>query len=85
MPSVQAVHTDETYLYMTVDGQAYRVRWSDCSMRLVQATPLQRKRIEVSPSGYGIHWPDVDEDLSVTPLLIHAEKLGSPAHKVTLS
>jgi hypothetical protein len=37
--------------------------------RLVSATPAQRAKIEISPAGYGIHWPDVDEDISVTSLL----------------
>lgn len=32
--------------------------------------------LEVSPSGYGIHWPELDEDLAVTPLLRHAEVLA---------
>ena len=27
-----------------------------------------RERIEVSPSGYGLHWPEVDEDLSIDGL-----------------
>jgi Protein of unknown function (DUF2442) len=70
---VQSIHTDDTYLYLTVDGQAYRVRWADCSARLVKATSSQRKRLEVSPSGYGIHWPEVDEDLAITPLLKNAD------------
>jgi len=35
----------------------------------------QRKRIDVAPSGYGIHWPELDEDLAITPLLKRAEAL----------
>ncbi len=42
--------------------------------RLVDATPAQRENWEVAGGGYGIHWPDIDEDLSVEGLL-----LGSPA------
>ncbi len=33
--------------------------------RLLNATPSQRKKFKISPAGYGIHWPDVDEDISV--------------------
>ena len=33
--------------------------------RLIKATRKQLKNLEISPGGYGIHWPDVDEDLSV--------------------
>ncbi len=33
--------------------------------RLVGATRDQLKKFEISPGGYGIHWPDIDEDISV--------------------
>ena len=42
--------------------------------RLMEATPAQRKRWKVSGGGYGIHWPDVDEDISTDGLL-----RGAPA------
>jgi hypothetical protein len=64
---------DDTYFYLTVDGQSYRIRWQDCSPLLAEASVMQRKHLEVSPSGYGIHWPEIDEDFAITPLLQHAE------------
>jgi hypothetical protein len=36
---------------------------------LEQATPDQLSRIEISPSGDGLHWPDIDADLFVPGLL----------------
>jgi Protein of unknown function (DUF2442) len=42
--------------------------------RLLDATPEQRKRYEVAGGGYGLHWPDLDEDLSTEGLL-----RGAPA------
>ncbi|MBZ5586599.1 MAG: DUF2442 domain-containing protein [Acidobacteriia bacterium] len=33
---------------------------------------LERSRMELSPSGYGIHWQLIDEDLAVAPLLASA-------------
>lgn len=33
--------------------------------RLMGAKPDQLARYEISPSGYGIHWPDLDEDISI--------------------
>lgn len=33
--------------------------------RLSQATKKQLEKFQISPGGYGIHWPDVDEDISV--------------------
>ena len=72
---IQSVSMDEIYLYLAVDGRAYRIRWDACSRRLARATHSERKAFEVSPSGYGIHWPEVDEDLAITPLLRRAEVL----------
>jgi hypothetical protein len=37
--------------------------------RLLNATPSQRKNWKIAGGGYGIHWPDVDEDLSTEGLL----------------
>lgn len=34
---------------------------------LLAATPEQRNRIELSP--YGVHWPELDEDLSIEGML----------------
>lgn len=42
--------------------------------RLMNATPKQRKNWRIAGGGYGIHWPDVDEDLSTEGLL-----RGAPA------
>jgi hypothetical protein len=37
--------------------------------RLMRATPEQRANWRISGSGYGIHWPEIDEDLSSEGLL----------------
>ncbi|RMF72593.1 MAG: DUF2442 domain-containing protein [Alphaproteobacteria bacterium] len=37
--------------------------------RLLHATPEQRERYELLGDGEGIHWPEVDEDVSVAALL----------------
>lgn len=42
--------------------------------RLLNASEAQRKNWRISGGGYGIHWPDVDEDLSTEGLL-----RGAPA------
>ncbi len=43
--------------------------WSECSPRLAAASDSQRAEAHLSPSGYGIHWPLIDEDLAVGPLV----------------
>ncbi len=42
--------------------------------RLLHATEAQRDNWEVAGGGFGIHWPDIDEDLSTEGLL-----RGAPA------
>jgi len=42
--------------------------------RLLHATPEQQANWQVCGGGYGIHWPDIDEDLSTEGLL-----RGAPA------
>ncbi|WP_246335790.1 DUF2442 domain-containing protein [Azomonas macrocytogenes] len=37
--------------------------------RLLNATPAQRSNWEVCGAGQGIHWPDLDEDLSTEGML----------------
>jgi hypothetical protein len=56
-------------LFMTVDGNEYVVELAKVSARLAHATIQDQQRLEVSASGYGIHWPTVDEDLSVDGLI----------------
>ena len=58
-----------TIMLLHVDGRDYEVDISSQSQRLASATPAQRQNFVVSPSGYGIHWPDLDEDLSVDGLI----------------
>jgi len=42
--------------------------------RLLNASPAARRNWRVAGGGYGIHWPDIDEDLSTEGLL-----RGAPA------
>ena len=44
------------------------------SWRLAAATPAQRANYQIIGDGQGVHWPDVDEDISAQGMLI-----GEPA------
>lgn len=69
--------TDEFVTAHLVDGRVISVPlgWS---WRLERATPEQRRRYEIIGDGEGVHWPDVDEDLSAEGMLN-----GSPAPRPT--
>ena len=60
--------TEELITFSLVDGRVVSVplAWS---WRLSEATPAQRNNFEIIGDGYGVHWPDVDEDLSVEGML----------------
>ena len=47
--------------------------------RLFRATPQQRMNWKIAGGGFGIHWPDIDEDLSAEGLL---QGLGAPKRLV---
>jgi hypothetical protein len=66
---VENIRLSGTTLTLCVDGKQYRVDITSQSERLARATQQQRENFELSPSGYGIRWPDIDEDLSVDGLI----------------
>ena len=75
-PLVQNVRvTEDEIIAHLSDGRVISVplAWS---WRLSEATPAQRANWRLIGTGQGVHWPDVDEDLSAEGLL-H----GVPAHR----
>ena len=48
--------------------------------RLLNASFEQRSHWKIAGAGYGIHWPDLDEDLSTEGLLRGAPAAAEPAH-----
>ena len=68
-PRVRAVEvTEELITAHLVDGRTISVplAWS---WRLSDASPQARREYEIVGDGEGIHWPDVDEDISVRGML----------------
>jgi hypothetical protein len=43
--------------------------------RLLNAMPKQRANYELSP--FGVHWPDIDEDLSIEGMLLGSKARGA--------
>ena len=66
---VRAVQVSaDTLTVALMDGRSISVPFAWYS-RLLDATPERRARWEPAGAGYGIHWPDLDEDLSTEGLL----------------
>ena len=66
---ITSISFSEDYLIVFTDNQKYQWKISDISKRLFSASETERNIFTISPSGYGIHWPTIDEDLSLMGLL----------------
>ncbi|MFZ0818244.1 MAG: DUF2442 domain-containing protein [Candidatus Sulfotelmatobacter sp.] len=83
--SSSAIAADERVLDVAFNDDALSVSLRDGRVisvplvwypRLLNATSAQRKNWKIAGGGYGIHWPELDEDLSTEGLL-----RGAPAPK----
>jgi hypothetical protein len=70
--------TDDTLSADLEDGRTISVPigWYP---RLAYGTPAERAAYQISRGGYGIRWPDLDEDLGAEGLLLGKKSNESPA------
>jgi hypothetical protein len=76
---VKDVHfTEDSLIVDLMDGRTISVplAWYP---RLLHASAEQRGNWKLGGGGFGIHWPDIDEDLSTEGLL-----RGAPAPRKTM-
>lgn len=74
LPRVVSVTvTDDTLSVDLEDGRtiAVPIGWYP---RLAHGFPAERSHVQISGAGYGLHWPELDEDIGVEGLL-----LGTPS------
>ncbi|MCK4469971.1 MAG: DUF2442 domain-containing protein [Desulfobacterales bacterium] len=71
--------TDESITAYLWDGRVISVplEWS---WRLAEATPKQRAHFEIIGNGHGVHWPDIDEDISAEGMLFGIPALRPKQH-----
>jgi hypothetical protein len=71
--------TKDTITAQLVDGRiiSFPLAWS---WRLSEATPKQRANWRMIGDGHGVHWPDIDEDISAEGMLY-----GIPAPRPRIS
>jgi Protein of unknown function (DUF2442) len=69
--------TEDTLAVDLMDGRTIIVPlvWYP---KLLDAAPEQRRNWKLSGAGYGMHWPDIDEDLSTEGLLRGAPAAPEP-------
>jgi hypothetical protein len=66
---IENVTIEKGILSVIVDGRSLQIDLKDVSGVLANAKKEEQQGFEVSPSGYGIHWPLIDEDISIDGLL----------------
>ena len=67
--NVNSVKVIDRNLVIYVDDQCLTFNLSLLSDVLKTASEESLNNFKLSPSGYGIHWPDLNEDISITALL----------------
>ena len=66
---VKDIKIESGVLKLTVDGKKIQKNIKELSSVLANAPEYAINVFEVSPSGYGIHWPLLDEDISIDGIL----------------
>ena len=76
--AVKVTITDDTVSVDLEDGRtiAAPIGWYP---RLAHGTSAERANFQISGAGYGIHWPDLDEDIGVEGLLLGKKSTESIA------
>lgn len=75
--------TDDSIIAHLMDGRTISVPlvWS---WRLTEATPAQRNNYEIIGDGHGVHWPDIDEDISAEGMM-NGTPAPRPKQRITAS
>ena len=81
---IKTLQFNREKLEIEIDDQNHEFKLVDISEKLAKASDIERNKYEISPSGYGIHWPLIDEDLSIDGLLEikHAPKRTKEVEQV---
>jgi hypothetical protein len=66
---IESISFEQNMICLQIDGSLFKIPLEKLSQKLATATETQRNIFTISPSGYGIHWPLLDEDLAVDAIL----------------
>ena len=65
LEKISSVHFEGDLIIIKSEEQTYKWKVSEISQKLSIASDAERSNFKISPAGYGIHWPQIDEDLSM--------------------
>jgi hypothetical protein len=67
--NIEKVSFEANLMILQIDGKALTLNLDKLSPKLYNANKIERELYKISPSGYGIHWPLLDEDISIEAIL----------------
>ena len=67
--NIEKVSFEANLMILQIDGKALTLNLDKLSPKLFNANKIERELYKISPSGYGIHWPLLDEDISIEAIL----------------
>ncbi|MFN5458695.1 MAG: DUF2442 domain-containing protein [Bacteroidota bacterium] len=67
--SIKSISFENDVLILQTDEKFFKIALEKLSVKLKNADDFQRSFYKISPSGYGIHWPLIDEDISVEAII----------------
>lgn len=67
--NIESVSFEHNQLCLNINGNLISLPLNKISKKLELADEIERNFFKISPSGYGVHWPLLDEDLSIDFLL----------------
>lgn len=66
---IQKINFINDIMKMNINGIDYNFNLKQVSLKLLNASEIERNFFKISPSGYGVHWPLIDEDLAIDALI----------------
>lgn len=69
MPNIESIIFKQNSMNIYINGIEHCFELDKVSSKLLNATSIERNEYQISPANYGIHWPLIDEDLSIKKLL----------------
>jgi len=66
---IERINFINDLMKMNINGKNYDFNLNQVSLKLLNASEIERNFFKISPSGYGVHWSLIDEDLAIDALI----------------
>lgn len=73
--NVRDIKFEKDQIVIFTDNKSIKISLQSISPKLLKASEVERNLFKISHSGYGIHWPLIDEDISIDAILKEEKKI----------